>query len=316
MPIDANQVAALTADNPILARLVAFAQTHPEIRAAVMNGSRANPNAPIDRWQDYDINIAERTPDYFHNHTGFLDDFARDFGPRVIMQHTHGYETPTGWRDATEAEYREHLANDTAPGIHNYAFMIIYENGVRVDFSFVPAARAAETYTDSMTIPLVDKDNIIPPLPPTSDSGYLIQQPDASRFNSVRNELFWLSGYIAKGLLRGEVVYAQSVMGMLREQLIDLLTWSIGLRTGWSVNTGFRGKWLQRYLTPEEWQSLLATYANADVEAQWQALFAALALGRQTAKPLAAALGEGYRYDDEEDQRTVAYLHRLHKQQA
>jgi len=311
MPIDKNLVATLAQNDPWLTRLLAFAETDDEIRAAVLNGSRANPNAPSDRWQDYDFNIAERTPDYFHNHPEFLN----AFGEHIIMQHTHGFETPTGWQDATEEEYQQYLAAGALPGIHHYHFMIIYADGVRVDFSFVPAARATETYTDSMTIPLVDKDGIIPPLPPTSDAGYLVQKPTPARFAEVGNELFWVSTYVAKGLLRGEIVYAQSLMGVLREQLIDLLSWSIGERTGWSVNPGYRGKWLQRFLTPDEWQSLLATYASAEIEAQWHALFAATTLARKVGVPLAAALGEMYIYDLAEDERTVAYLHRLHAQQ-
>ncbi len=106
MPIDKQLVTALAQDDPWLSRLLAFAESHDEIRAAVLNGSRANPNAPRDRWQDYDINIAERTPDFFHDHPEFLD----AFGKRIIMQHTHGFETPTGWQDVTEEEYRQFLA--------------------------------------------------------------------------------------------------------------------------------------------------------------------------------------------------------------
>ena len=311
MPIDKKQVAALAQDDPWLSSLLAFAESHDEIRAAVMNGSRANPNAPRDRWQDYDINIAEQTPDYFHEHPEVL----LTFGEHIIMQHTHGFETPTGWQDATEEEYQQYRAAGTLPGIHHYHFMIIYGDGVRVDFSFVPADRAAETYTDSMTIPLVDKDGLIPLLPPASDAGYLVQKPTPARFAEVRNELFWLTTYVAKGLLRGEIVYAQSLMGLLREQLVELLSWSIGERTGWNVNPGFRGKWLQQFLTPDEWQQLLATYASADIGAQWCALFAATKLARRVGVPLAGALGEEYIYDFAEDERTVEYLHGLHGQE-
>lgn len=311
MPIDEVFVAQLAAGDPMLTKLLAFCTAHDEIRSAVLNGSRANPNAPRDRWQDYDINMAERTPGYFLQHPEFLD----QFGKRVIMQKTHGYQTPTGWMDASEEEYQTFVATGNAPGIHHYNLMIIYDDGVRVDFSFVPADRAAETYTDSMTIPLLDKDGIIPALPPTSDAGYLVQKPSPARFGEVCNELFWLSTYVAKGLLRGEIVSAQSLMNVQREQLIELLTWQIGVRTGWSVNPGYRGKWLQRFLTEAEWQGLLATYANAEIEAQWRALLAATTLAREVGVPLAAALGEEYLYDHEEDARTVAYLHRLHAQQ-
>lgn len=307
MPIDPQRVAELTHDDPMLARLLAFAEAHDEIRAAVLNGSRANPRAPRDQWQDYDFNIAERTPGYFHAHPEFLD----TFGERVIMQKTHGFQTSSGWLDVTEEEYLALHARGDLPGIPHYNLMIIYDTGVRVDFSFVPAAQAAETYTDSMTIPLLDKDDIIPPLPPTSDAGYWVQKPTPDRFAALCNELFWLSTYVAKGLLRGEVAYAQSVMAVLREQLLELLAWRIGERSGWTVNPGYRGKWLQQFLTSDEWQGLLATYANADIEAQWQALLAVTTLARTVGLPLARALGDAYVYNLAEDERTTAYLHRL-----
>ena len=58
-----------------------------------------------------------------------------------------------------------------------------------------------------------------------------------------------------------------------------------------------------------------ATYASADIGAEWCSLFAAMKLARRVGVPLAGALGEEYIYDFAEDERTVEYLHGLHGQE-
>lgn len=306
MPVDDALVAKLEED-PMLARLLTWARGHDEVRAAVLNGSRANPNAPVDAWQDYDFNIAERTPGYFNTHSDYLD----AFGPYVIMQHTHGFQTPTGWLDVTREEYDNYVASGTLPGIHHYNIMAIFADGKRVDFSVVPADSAAATYTDSMTIPLLDKDGIIPPLPPTSDSGYHVKRPTPTAFRNLCNEMWWVSTYVAKALLRGELVRAQKVLDVVRDQTLQLLEWRIGSHNNWEVNPGHFGKWLQRFLTVDEWEALCATFPHAEPDDQWRALFVALELGSKTARDLVAALGEEYFYDLGEEERTLAYLRNL-----
>lgn len=62
--------------------ILSTAQNDSRIRAVILNGSRANPNAPKDIYQDYDIiYLVTETQSYLENPT-WID----CFGERLIMQ--------------------------------------------------------------------------------------------------------------------------------------------------------------------------------------------------------------------------------------
>ena len=48
---------------------------------------------------------------------------------------------------------------------------------------------------------------------------------------------------------------------------MKMLRWHIGVQTGFARNPGKLGKYLQHYLEPNLWDSLLKTYADADYDA-------------------------------------------------
>jgi len=92
----------------------------------------------------------------------------------------------------------------------------------------------------------------------------------------------------------------------VRSQLMHMLTWYIGVKTGFAASPGKLGKYFPRYLEPALWQQLLATYAGADVDATWDALFAMCDLFRTVALAVAAHFGYAYPHDD--DARVSAHL--------
>jgi aminoglycoside 6-adenylyltransferase len=69
------------------------------------------------------------------------------------------------------------------------------------------------------------------------------------------------------------------------------------------------GKGLQRRITAEQWQALQQTYVGADSAANWQALYATIALFRQVAEHVGQALG--YRYPADLHDRVVAYVQQI-----
>lgn len=112
---------------------------------------------------------------------------------------------------------------------------------------------------------------------------------------------------MAKGLWRGEIPYAKALLGgTIREQLLKMLTWHVGVKTDFKDGTGKFGKYLQRRLDPALWALFEKSYSDADPSNTWNALEAMCDLFRQTALQIANHFGFEYPYED--DRRVRAHL--------
>jgi aminoglycoside 6-adenylyltransferase len=76
-------------------------------------------------------------------------------------------------------------------------------------------------------------------------------------------------------LWREEITYAKYMLDqVVREQLMKMLTWHIGVKTQFFRNPGKYGKYFKKYLEPELWDLLLKTYADATYGKTWEGLYA------------------------------------------
>ena len=120
-------------EQEIMDLIIGVAKADERIRAVLLVGSRANPSATKDFYQDYDITyfVAEITP--FFNNPAWVEE---RFGKPLIMQMPEVMRYPEG------------------DGQFNY--MMIYPDGVRIDLSF-----EFNEYIDNgePAIALLDKDN-------------------------------------------------------------------------------------------------------------------------------------------------------------
>jgi aminoglycoside 6-adenylyltransferase len=71
-------------------------------------------------------------------------------------------------------------------------------DGNRIDLSFYALEQVNLIIKDSLSLVLLDKDNLIGELPPPSEAGYLPQKPSAKSFDDCCNEFWWLNPYVAK----------------------------------------------------------------------------------------------------------------------
>jgi aminoglycoside 6-adenylyltransferase len=97
----------------------------------------------------------------------------------------------------------------------------------------------------------------------------------------------------------------------VRDQLMKMLTWHVGMSTQFSHSPGKFGKYLKQYLEPELWEMLEKTYSDAGYESTWNALITTCELFRLTATRLAAQAGLAYPYGD--DERVSAYLEHVRR---
>lgn len=271
--------------------ILTTAREDPRIRAVMMNGSRVNPNAPRDLFQDYDIVyfVTDVAP-FVRN----LDWIAR-FGEMMILQ------------------MPEDMVDPPPENSGSFAYLMQFADGNRIDLGINPLSELEQLVKDSLTLPLLDKDNLFPPFDPPSDLDYLPKPPTAKLFADCCNEFWWVSPYVAKGLWREEITYAKHMFDLfVRDQLMKMIDWNVGIRTGFAQFPGKYGKYLRRYLDPPRWDLLMKTYADASYEHTWDALEAAGELFHLLAAEVAVHFGFDYNTTEEENVRAhLRHVRRL-----
>jgi aminoglycoside 6-adenylyltransferase len=255
------------------------------IRAVILNGSRANPNAPRDPFQDFDIAYLVKEVAPFR----YDPEWIECFGELMILQMPEDMQDPPPSRDGS------------------FSFLMQFTDGNRIDLKIAPLNQLDEIIADSLTSILLDKDQRLQSIPPPSEHGYLPQPPTPKAFADCCNEFWWVCPYVAKGLWRGETLYARQFLDhQARDQLLKMITWYAGTRTGFSQNPGKNGKYLRQMVEAEIWVQLMSTFSGAGTRQSWEALFAACDLFRRIATQVAAVFG--FDYPQEVDQRVRAHL--------
>ena len=274
----------MRSDKEMMDLILSIAREDDRIRAVILNGSRANPNAKEDIFQDYDIVYIVTELEPFKRNL----DWIHQFGEMMILQ------LPDDMEDPPPEEY---------PG---YGYLMQFVDGNRIDLTCVPVANLYEFLGDSLSVLLLDKDGIVPPFPPASESGYLPKPPTQKTYQDCCNEFWWVSPYVAKGLWRRELIYARQMMDIVREQLMKMLVWYIGIQTEFKISPGKFGKHFQKYLEPVLWEALCQTYADAGFDHTWDALQTMGELFRK----VAATVGDhfGFAYSVGDDERVSAHL--------
>ena len=257
------------------------------VRAVVMNGSRANPNAPKDIFQDFDIVYIVNQIDTFIND----DDWIDIFGERLMLQ-------------LPEAKTKALL-----PPENNGAFvyLMLFKDGNRIDLTLMPLEKMDELLAnDSSTIVLLDKDGLLPHFDEPSDKDYWEKRPTENMYDECCNEFWWVLQNTAKGIWRDELPYAKRMFTYSRDMLDQMLCWYIGSRHDFKIAAGKMGKYFKRYLEDDLWTLYYRTYSDGDYDHFWEAIFAACELFRTVGKRVSEYFH--YSYNDEEDTNMSRYL--------
>ena len=268
-----------------------IAKADDRILAVYMNGSRTNPNVPEDIFQDYDIVYVVRETKTFIEDR----DWIHRFGKILYMQYPDESPDYPGDKD------------------NRYAWLMQFEDGVRIDLTVQTVRFALEhIHDDKLCRILLDKENILPVVPKSTDKDYHVKKPDEAQFQACANEFWWCSNNLAKGLWREEMPYVQDMANfVVRKQLEKMLSWKAGIRTDFQVSVGKSAKYLYRWLDADEYQGYLNTYFNGNVEEAWIAVLHMCDLFEQTAAYVGCKLG--YAYNAEEGKAAREFLERVRK---
>jgi aminoglycoside 6-adenylyltransferase len=252
------------------------------------------PNARIDVFTDYDLILIVDDIHPYHEQRGWLTDFGT-----VLMM------------------YRDPIMHDG--DFVRSGNIVQYEDGLKIDFTLMPVGLLRRIASEEM-LPdefdagyrvLIDKDGLTEALKAPAYQAYIPKPPTEAEYLEHVEVFFVDATYVAKYLWRDDVIAAKEVLDhfLKQEHLLPMLWWHVEIAHGWTVKPGPIGRGLKRWLRPDLWQALESTYADAEIEANWDALFNAVALFRQAAVEVGDALG--FAYTDELHERAVAYLRKV-----
>lgn len=274
--------------------IISKANSDDRIRAVLLNGSRANPKIKPDQFQDFDILFIVKDLDTFTNN----HQWTNCFGEQLIAQRPNEMS----------------FGNDEYPSEVAFTYLMLFTDGNRIDLTLFPIEKYRTDFEfDSLTVVWLDKDNLFLETTPT-DNDYHIQKPTEKYFLDVCNEFWWVTTYVAKGLLRNEVCYAKEMLEtIVRPMFMKVIEWFIGTQTNFTVAFGKSGKFMSQYLPKEQYNQILLTYSDEKIENNWTALFLLTDLFGEFAKRIAVTLNFNYKINEEHNIKQ--YLKTMHDRQ-
>lgn len=239
----------------LIARLTAWAESNPDVRAAFILGSRARSDHPADAWSDLDVMVFARRQAQFIESA----EWAAALAPHWLTF----VERPTGemWERRT-----------------------LYEGGLDVDVAFVPAEwldglapgappalppDLADILRRGVKI-LLDKDGQLAPVVhgPLPEAT-LFQKPGEGEFVNAVSDFWYHTLWAMKHLRRGEVWWANSCVDMyLKGHLQRMLEWHARAIRGDQFDTWLRGRFMEEWADPravEQLRGVFAHYEAADI---------------------------------------------------
>ena len=280
---------SVNSEDPVVQKLIALGERYDSIRAMVMTSTRCNPNAPLDPFSDYDIEIFTEDPHQF----GESDEWFESLGPVLVTLRLR--------QDWAEPRYR------------GWSRLVVYEDGTKVDFQ-VNHLHHLKDFTESLpeeyhigyTV-LLDKDGLAASLEPPTYTAFIPAVPTQAAYASLVNEFWWDSTYASKYLWRDDLMAARLTLdhGLIQGHLRTMLEWSIEIARGWNWRPGHYGRGIKKSLDSETYRELAELYAGGDIEELWGSLFRTAALFRKVAIKVGEALG--YEYLHDLDRRVTIY---------
>jgi aminoglycoside 6-adenylyltransferase len=277
------------------AQLTTWAKATEQVRALLLTSSRARPEAQLDQFSDWDVIVVVDNGEQFAGDDSWIDRLGT---PLVVFRTTQRV-------DAAEVPAR----------------LALYESGAKIDFAIWPTAllkRLVNTgdlpaELDAGYAILVDKDRLASELAKPTLRAYIPTRPTAQEFQSLVEEFWWETTYVAKNLARDELFPAKySFESVIKQDLLRrILEWSVETTNDWSIRPGARGRGIKQKVGTKLWAEIEATFAGSSIDENWQALFRTIELFRRLATAVAKSLG--YEYPQQLDSRVTAYL--LHVRQ-
>jgi aminoglycoside 6-adenylyltransferase len=280
-------------EDPVIIKLIRWAEQQDAIRAMLLTSTRAVPNAPVDELSDYDVVLIVEDIHPFYDDRSWLEDFGE-----VLVA------------------YWDPIYLDPDLGIEKFGNVTQYSDGLKIDFTLchlemlrkIVQAAALPAELDAGYRILLDKDNLTEGMKSPTYRAYIPVPPTNEVYQTMINDFFSDPPYVAKCLLREELFPAKWCLDydMKHVYLRPMLEWRMELDHNWSATIGSLSRGLKKKLPSEIWSELEASYTGADIAQNWESLFRTMSLFRKVALEVGEALG--YNYPIELDKRVTSFV--------
>lgn len=221
------------------------------------------------------------------------DDWLSQFGNIIMMQKPESMEL-------------------FPPEEKGYSYLMLFDDYNKIDLTLLPLEDLDDYLNgDKLIKVLIDKDcrikrDIVP-----TDIDYHVRKPSAREYDDCCNEFWHVTPYVVKGLCRKEILFAIDHLNqILRFELLRMMSWKVGIETGFTLSVGKNYKFLDKYIPEDLWNRLLSTYRMDSYENVWKSLFICHQMFREVSKEVAELLN--YRYP-EYDKNVTRYTKDMYK---
>ena len=246
-----------------------------QVEVVAMSGSRTNPKAPKDVFQDYDVVYVVDDLDNLTSNLTWLD----QFGTRIIEQHNI-------------------LGN-------RRLYLMLFEDDNRIDLTLCPKEYIKEWVEGEADFTVLeDPKGLFAPYSPNPQR-YWTSPASQIDFEKACNEFWWVSAYVVKGICRKQVIYSTDhLYGICQQELLKVLAWQVASDRG-TVDIGKNYKYLFNYLPAEKDKEFSALLDFSSLDKITQSLFATMQLFHQEAQYLAQKMG--FKYEKEVAEKMMRY---------
>ena len=246
-----------------------------QVEAVALSGSRANPRAPKDEFQDYDVVYIVDDLEDLISDLSWLD----QYGNRLIEQHNR-------------------LG-------HRRLYLMLFEDGNRIDLTLCPKEYIQEWVDSEANFEVIKDDKGLFEAYRPNSKRYWTVPPTEEEFAASCNEFWWVSAYVVKAIRRNQLIYATDhLYGICQQELLKILDWQVASDKG-IVDIGKNYKHLFHYLPAEKEKVFTALLDLSSIEKVGQSLFATMKLFDGEAQELAKKMG--FAYDLEVAKKLMTY---------
>lgn len=305
------------------ARFAVWADRRPDIRAAIVLGSRARTDHPADEWSDLDLLIIATAPERYLSRT----DWLQHIGTPWI---TFVEPTATGGGRERRVLFEGGLDVDFSVFSKRQFQVLLYVARARQRLRYVAhlfpkglSARTAQVAADLGPVVrrgyrvLLDKDGLFDQLLRTFAGGNVRPPlpPGQAEFQEVVSDFWYHAVWTARKLQRGELWVAKSCCdGYMKRQMLQMIEWHARAARCWTYDTWHGGRFLEEWADPRAVQALHDVFAHYDEEDVRRALFETMSVFRWLA--IETAGRSGYSYPSVADERATELVATLLRQGA
>ena len=246
-----------------------------QVEAVALSGSRANPRAPKDEFQDYDVVYIVDDLEDLISDLSWLD----QYGNRFIEQHNRLR--------------------------HRRLYLMLFEDGNRIDLTLCPKEYIQEWVDSEANFEVIKDDKGLFEAYQLNLKRYWTAPPTEEDFAASCNEFWWVSAYVVKAIRRKQLIYATDhLYGICQQELLKVIAWQVTSDKG-AVDIGKNYKYLFQYLPAGQEKEFSALLDLSSFDKITQSLFATMGLFNREAQILAQKMG--FTYDKEVAEKMTSY---------